>query len=90
MFRPPHQIDFYSYRPKGLKLSKEAFIERERMLRECRRNLLPYVPLATRSLRSKARCFCWTVKPEEHPAGLSSSQKLWPFKCSMAGFFLAL
>lgn len=28
MFRPPHQIDFYNYRPRGLKLLKEAFIEK--------------------------------------------------------------
>lgn len=29
MFRPPHQIDFYSHRPKGLKISEAASLEKE-------------------------------------------------------------
>lgn len=28
-FRPPHQIDFYGYRPKSLKISEAASLEKE-------------------------------------------------------------
>lgn len=84
MFRQPHQIDVYSYRPKGLELLKEDFIGRERMFRGCSRNL--FLPLSKGKLCSKL-AFLLIIKAEEHPASLPSS--CWHFTGYVAQLFLA-